>query len=101
MGHGVKTEISNVCLFRQDEATKQEGRIGNNAGFGIYVDTQVDSLEKDGVLGVVVLNILRNVNSASYHMRSSCDDAYFGCLLGNIYDSLKYTIQGVQHFLVV
>jgi hypothetical protein len=34
-------------------------------------------------------------------MRSSCDDAYFGCLLGNIYDSLKYTIQGVQHFLVV
>lgn len=101
MGHGVKTEISHVGLFGQDEPTKQEGRIGNNAGFGVYVDTQVDSLEKDGVLGVVVLNVLRDANSASYHTRASRDDAYFGRLLGNIYDSLKYTIQGVQHFLVV
>lgn len=101
MGHGIETEISNVGLFRQDEPTKQEGRIGDNAGFGVYVDSQIDCLEKDGVLGVVMLNILRDVNSESYHTCASRDDAHFGRLLGNIYDSLKYTIQSIQHFLVV
>jgi hypothetical protein len=58
MGHRVETEVADVRLLRKDEATKKVGCLLNNDRFSVKVNGEVDRFEEDGVLSVVLLNIL-------------------------------------------
>ncbi len=58
MGHSIETEVSHICLFCEDEPTEKDGSIRDDGGFGIDVDGEVDGFEEDGVLSVVVLDVL-------------------------------------------
>jgi hypothetical protein len=60
MGHGIETEVSDVGLFSEDEASEQFGRRGDRLRFGVDVYSQVDRFKEDRVLSIVVLDILRD-----------------------------------------
>jgi hypothetical protein len=58
MGHRVETEVADVGLLRKNEAAEEVSCLLNNNGFSVEVNGEVDRFEEDGVLSIVLLNVL-------------------------------------------
>lgn len=61
--HGLQTQVSYVGLSRLDVFTQSCRDLHHEIVFGVHMDKQVDSLEKDCILRVVLLDVLRCVHS--------------------------------------
>lgn len=58
MSHRVEAEVPHVGLLGKDEGSEERGGGVDDGRLGVEVDREVDRLKEDGVLGVVVLDVL-------------------------------------------